>query len=145
MSNNMSNESFDQADVIRQFGGDPIADKPFWDACREGRFLLHTCGICGKAYWPASRCLKHGDDAMSWKDSKGQGTLYTYTVLHKAYTAAMKDKVPYVVGVIQLDEGPFFHSNVFGCAVDAVQVGMKVQARMERHETGLTVPIFYPL
>ena len=141
----MSAVTLDMSAVIRKFGGDPSVDTPFWEACREGRFLLHTCAICNKAYWPASRCLQHGNQAMSWRQSKGSGTLYTYTVLHKAYTAAMKDKVPYVLGVIQLDEGPFFHSNVMGCAINAVKVGMKLQARMEPHETGLTVPIFYPV
>ena len=140
----MSLSSPDISAAIRQVGGDPTVDKPFWDGCREGRFLLHTCSICGKAYWPASRCLDHGDRAMTWIASKGAGTLYTYTVLHKAYTPAMKDKVPYVVGVIQLDEGPFFHSNVIGCAIEAVRIGMRLKARMVPHESGLTVPIFHP-
>jgi uncharacterized protein len=141
----MSTATVDLSVIIRQFGGDPTVDTPFWEGCREGRFLLHTCGICGKAYWPASRCLNHGNEAMAWVESKGIGTLYTYTILHKAYTSNMKDKVPYMVGVIQLAEGPFFHSNVMGCAIEDVHVGMQLQARMEPHAAGLIVPIFYPV
>jgi uncharacterized OB-fold protein len=140
----MSSAASDITAIIRQFGGDPTTDKPFWEGCRSGRFLLHTCGICGRAYWPASRCVQHGDQAMTWVDSEGAGTLYTYTILHKAYTPAMNNKVPYVVGVIKLAEGPFFHSNVLGCTPDEVKVGMSLRARMESHESGLTVPIFYP-
>jgi uncharacterized OB-fold protein len=131
--------------IIRRFGGDPVVDLPFWEGCRDGVFLLHTCGICHRSYWPASRCVQHGDQSMAWTRAEGKGTLYTYTVLHKAYTPAMQGKVPYVVGVIQLAEGPFFHSNVAGCAPDAVRVGMPLVARMERHDSGLIVPIFYPL
>lgn len=129
--------------IIRRTGGS-AADLPFWEGCRDGRFLLHRCQICGRHYWPATRCLQHGGEAMTWSECPGTGTLYTYTVLHKAYTPAMKDKVPYVVGVIQLTEGPFMHSNIRGCAAHEVRCSMPLIARLEPHDSGLTVPIFYP-
>lgn len=129
--------------AVRQFGGNP-ADLPFWEACRDGKFLLHRCGTCGRSYWPASRCVEHGDDAMAWVEGSGAGTLYTYTVLHHAYTPEMKGRVPYVVGVIQLEEGPFFHAGIVGCSPDAVSVGMALRAEMVAHASGLTVPMFRP-
>lgn len=130
--------------IIRRLGGDP-ADLPFWEACREGRFLLHRCDICQRSYWPASRCTRHGAAAMRWVEGSGAGTLYTYTIMHYAYTPGMKDKLPYVVGVIQLDEGPFFHSNVVDCPPDQLRIGMKLRADLVRHESGLTVPVFRPI
>ena len=136
--------STDAAALIAQFGGDPL-DAPFWDACRDGRFLVHRCNVCGRSYWPASRCVVHGAQDMRWVDASGRGTLYTYTVLHHAYTPAMKDKVPYVVAVVKLDEGPFFHSNLVDCAIDRVNVGMKLQATMTAHASGLVVPMFKPV
>ncbi len=134
--------SDDLLEAIRKAGGDP-EDAPFWQGCREGRFLLHRCGACRKHYWPASRCTEHGAENMQWVESSGAGELYTYTILHHAYTPSMKDKVPYVVGVIKLAESPFFHSNV-ECAPEDVQVGMKLKAHMTPHESGLIVPIFSP-
>jgi uncharacterized OB-fold protein len=131
-------------DAIRQFGGDP-ADAPFWEACKSGRFLLHRCGVCARCYWPASRCVDHGDGDMRWVDSSGQGELYTYTIMHHAYDARLAAKTPYVVGVIKLDEGPYFHSNVVGCALEDVGVGMRLEAHMIEHESGLTIPVFSPL
>lgn len=124
--------------------GGESEDLPFWQATREGRFLLHRCEKCARHYWPASRCVEHGDTAMRWVESSGAGTLYTYTVMHHAYTPSMAGKVPYVVGVIQMDEGPFFHSNIVDCDVAKVAVGMKLRARMTDHETGLTIPVFHP-
>lgn len=129
--------------IIRNFGGDPL-DLPFWDACREGRFLLHRCDVCGRNYWPASRCIEHGAQSMSWREASGRGALYTYTVMHHAYTPAMKGKTPYVVAVVKLAEGPFFHSNIIDCAVDAVAIDMPLQAVMTPHESGLVVPMFRP-
>lgn len=137
----MSDALPDLEPVLRQLGAD-VADLPFWEGTREGRFLLHRCDICGTHYWPASCCVAHGGQAMQWVDASGRGSLYTYTIMHHAYTAAMKDKVPYVVGVVKLTEGPFFHSNVIGVPVDEVAVGMELAAEMEPHESGLTLPMF---
>jgi uncharacterized OB-fold protein len=127
--------------AVRAAGGDP-ADLPFWQGCREGRFLLHRCELCGRCYWPASRCIDHGDAAMRWVDSSGSGTLHTYTVMHHAFTSEMKGKVPYVVGVIKLVEGPFFHSNVVDCPPDKLSIDMQLQAEMIPHECGLALPVF---
>lgn len=133
--------SADMETAVRQLGGDP-ADLPFWNACKQGRFLLHRCARCSRTYWPASHCTEHGNAAMAWIDGSGKGELYTYTVMHHAYTPTMKDKVPYVVAVIKLDEGPFFHSNLLGCPLDELAVGMRVSAEMIEHESGLTIPVF---
>ena len=129
--------------AILNLGGDP-ADMPFWEGCLEGRFLLHRCNICGQHYWPASRCVEHGNQDMAWVDSSGRGQLYTYTVMHRVFSPAFKDKAPYVVGVIQLDEGPFFHSNVIDCDQETMAIGMHLCAVMQPHESGLSIPLFKP-
>lgn len=129
--------------IIRNFGGDPL-DLPFWEGCRQGQFLLHQCDVCRRHYWPASLCVRHGSKSMRWVPASGRGTLYTYTVMHHAYTPAMKGKTPYVVGVIKLEEGPFFHSNIIDCPPAAVAIDMPLEATMAEHESGLAMPVFRP-
>ena len=102
-------------------------DAPFWDACRRGEFLLHRCGRCGRAYWPASTCLDHGAEAMGWEPSSGRGVVHTFTVVHHAYEPAYADRVPYVLAVVRLDEGPFFHTNIVGCDPEEVRVDQAVE------------------
>ncbi|MFV8817940.1 Zn-ribbon domain-containing OB-fold protein [Haliea sp. E17] len=131
-------------EAIRRYGGDP-ADVPFWEGCREGRFLLHRCNLCQQHYWPASRCVEHGDADMQWVEASGRGTLYTYTVMHRAYTPDTRDKVPFVIAVVQLEEGPFYHSNILDCACDAVSIGMPLDVVLQPHDSGLTIPQFRPL
>ena len=137
------NDQLDIKRIISNFGGDP-ADLPFWEGCRDGKFLLHRCNHCNSYYWPASRCVEHGDRDMAWVDVSGNGTIYTYTVLHHALTPSMRDKVPFAVAVIQLDEGPFYHSNIVDCGFDDVAVGMRVSVAMTEHENGLSIPVFKP-
>jgi len=130
--------------AIRSYGGD-MADIPFWEACEDGRFLLHRCNRCGRHYWPASRCVEHGDEDMQWVEASGLGRVYTYTVMHRAYTPDAKDKVPFVIAVVQLEEGPFYHCNILDCAPDAVAIDMALEVVMMPHDSGLTIPQFRPV
>lgn len=129
--------------AIRQYGGD-VADIPFWEACEQGVFLLHRCNVCGRHYWPASRCVEHGDDDMQWVEASGRGHVYTFTVMHRAYTPDKRDKVPFAIAVVQLSEGPFYHSNIVNCPYDQVAIDMALQVVMVPHESGLTIPQFKP-
>jgi uncharacterized OB-fold protein len=130
-------------DAIRKYGGDP-ADLPFWEACAAGSFLLHHCERCSRYYWPASRCVEHGDEAMQWVAASGRGRLYTYTVMHRAHTPDTRGKVPFVIAVVKLEEGPFYHSNILDCAPEAVAIDMALEAVMTPHDSGLTIPQFRP-
>ena len=132
-----------ESNWLRSVGGDE-SDAPFWQGCRDGVFRLHRCERCGRCYWPASCCVEHGSQNMAWFDASGRGTLYTYTVMHHAYTPTMKDKVPYVVGVVQLQEGPFFHSNVIDCPLAEIRIDMPVQVTMQAQADGLVLPMFKP-
>lgn len=143
MSDTTTRHDVDIASAIRSLGGDDL-DLPFWEACRDRRFLLHRCGICGRHYWPASRCVVHGAADMRWVDSSGRGALYTYTVMHHAYTTAMRGRTPYVVAVVKLDEGPYFHSNLIECLPDRMVIGMPLQAVMAAQDNGLVAPVFRP-
>lgn len=140
----MNQAALDTLAMVHSVGGDPL-DLPFWEACREGRFLVHRCDICGLSYWPASRCVQHGAQAMRWTEASGRGTIYTYTIMYHAYTPAMKSQTPYAVAVIKLREGPFFHSSIVDCAPQAVAIDMPVEMVMSKHESGLSLPVFRPV
>jgi uncharacterized OB-fold protein len=119
-------------------------DAPFWAACREHRFCVHRCGVCGRAYWPASTCLDHGSAAMVWEPASGAGEVFTYTVVHHAYDRSLVAALPYVAAVVRLDEGPFFHSDIAGCEPDEVHVGLRVRVVWETLDDGTVLPHFAP-
>jgi uncharacterized OB-fold protein len=124
-------------------GADEL-DDPFWDGCRRHEFHLHICSTCHRAYWPASSCLDHGWAPMKWQAASGKGEVFTYTVFHHAYLPWLIDKVPYIVAVVRLDEGPFFHSDILECAIDNVAVGMRVEVVYEDADDGWVLPHFRP-
>ena len=120
-------------------------DDAFWEGCVRHEFLVHRCTECGRAYWPASSCLDHGSASMRWDPASGTGAVFTYTVFHHAYDPRFADRVPYALAVVQLDEGPFFHTDILGCDAEAVQVGMRVEVVYEEVAVDLVIPHFRPV
>ena len=117
-------------------------DAPFWDAWKaDESFLLHRCSACGRHDWPASCCIDHGHAPMAWVPTSGAGTIDTYTIFYRAYVKELAGDVPYVVAVVRLDEGPYFHTRIVGIAPDAVRTGMRVRLRKGE---GDAFPLFQP-
>ncbi len=108
--------------------GDP--DAPFWEGWRKNeRFMLHRCRTCGRHDWPATCCIEHGLAPMEWVDASGEGVIDTFTIFFKAYTRELASEVPYVVAVVRLDEGPYFHTRIAGTSPDTIRTGMRVRLR----------------
>jgi uncharacterized OB-fold protein len=131
-------------DIPPNFGADAL-DDPFWDGCRRHEFLLHVCSVCQRAYWPASSCIDHGWAPMTWRPSSGRGHIHTYTVFHHAYMPWLADRIPYIIAVVTLDEGPFYHSDIVECGIDEVAVDMPVEVVFRDEDDGWVIPHFRPV
>jgi uncharacterized OB-fold protein len=119
-------------------------DAPFWEACRDERFLVYRCKTCNRAYWPAGACIDHGPASMEWQPASGRGEVHTYTVVHHAYDKSIAERIPFAIAVIRLDEGPFFHSDIVGCDPADLRVGLRVRATYERVDAETVIPHFTP-
>lgn len=113
--------------------------KPFWDAAREGRFLLKHCDGCGRDHWyPRALCPFCWSDRTRWKEGRGQGEIYSLTVMRKA-------KVPYALAYVKLDEGPAMLTNVVADDLDALAIGQRVRVVFGAAADGARVPVFAPV
>ena len=80
---------------------------PFWNGLTQGEVRLQKCGACGAhQYPPESFCYACGAQNLAWVAVAGEGTVYSYTVVHQLYHKAFKPFLPYVVAIVQMDEGP---------------------------------------
>jgi len=113
--------------------------KPFWEAAKEGRFLIKRCTSCGEAHWyPRVLCPFCFSDTV-WEESPGEGVIYTYSVMHRSPTG------PYAIGYVTLAEGPAVLTNFVGCDLSMLKIGMKVKVRFQDTEGGPPVPVFAPV
>ncbi|MBW1883466.1 MAG: OB-fold domain-containing protein [Deltaproteobacteria bacterium] len=138
----MSPIPIDPVDSIIDFAPDDL-DRPFWEGCQRGEFLLQRCPRSGRWHWPAGADPETGSD-LEWTAASGRGTIHTFTIIHKAFRPEFAERVPYNVIVVELEEGPFFHSNLIECENSEIRVGMPVEVVLERLDQGMTLPRFRP-
>ena len=112
--------------------------KPFWDAAREGRFLVPFCAACGKAHWyPRAICPFCAADKVEWREASGKGTIYTFSVMRRV-------KEPYAIAHVTLAEGPTMLTNIVNCDFDKLHIGQPVAVVFQETEGGPPVPMFKP-
>lgn len=125
------------------FAPDDI-DRPFWEGCERGEFLLQRCPRSGRWHWPAATDPETGSD-LEWVPATGRGSIHTFTVIHKVFREEYASRVPYNVIVVELEEGPFFHSNLIEYAKEDLHVGLPVELVFVREDGGPNLPLFRPL
>jgi uncharacterized OB-fold protein len=65
-------------------------------------------------------------------------------VVHPIPREIYADEVPYVVALIDLEEGARMASNIVGCAPGDVTAGMPVEVVFEKLTEEITLPKFRP-
>ncbi|HVR48410.1 MAG TPA: Zn-ribbon domain-containing OB-fold protein [Pseudorhodoferax sp.] len=121
------------------------ATQAFWDAAVQGVLLIQRCSVCARTQSvPRPFCRHCGAEAPQWERSAGLGRIYTFTVNHRAANAHMADKLPYVVAVVELDEGPRLMANIAGARPEDVRIGARVRVCFLPLGGGLSLPQFEP-
>ena len=116
-----------------------VETQAFWDAAREGRFIIPICTACGKAHWyPRAICPFCANYKIEWREASGAGTIYTFSIMRRA-------KEPYVIAHVTLSEGPTMLTNIVDCDFDKLRIGQPVRVVFEETENGQPVPMFRPV
>lgn len=87
--------------------------RPFWDALVHGHLTFQRCRHCAAAWLPArSECPQCLNDGPAWEAASGRARLVSWVVYETAYHPAFADRLPYVVAVVELAEGPRLLTNI---------------------------------
>ena len=115
----------------------------FWDGVREHRLLIQRCGSCGALRHPPRPMCPHCQ-SLEWDtiESSGRGTVFSCVIPHHPPLPWFPD--PYVVALIDLEEGTRIVSNVVGVAPEAVTIGLPVVVRFETFDGDVVLPLFAP-
>lgn len=107
----------------------PNADtRPFWDGCAVGELRYQRCDRCGQVQLiPRSRCAACQGTALTWQRSDGRGRILSHTTVHRAPSEAFRSEVPYVMALVDMDEGFRLMANVQGGAEPALAIGQPVR------------------
>ena len=125
----------------------PDADsRPFWEGCREHRLRIERCAECHAARFPpAAACPRCGSSASQWVSASGRGTVFSWFVVrHPVPKDIYAAEVPYVVALVELEEGVRMPTNIVGCAPEAIRAGMPVEVVFDDVSPEITLPRFLP-
>ena len=117
--------------------------KEFWAACERSQLLIQQCDDCGKfQFYPRILCTSCGSASVTWMETSGRGRIKSFTIIRRAVSEAYEPDVPYVIGLIELDEGPTMMSKVLASDVSTVSIGEPVTVSFERYTEQVCVPVF---
>lgn len=120
--------------------------RPFWEACARHELYIQKCKNCGTVfYYPRGFCPEDLSADFEWVKCSGRGKVYTYTVTRQNQSSGFRDKVPYVMAYVELEEGIRMLTNIVDCDPKDVAVGMSVEVTFEDVTPDISIPLFRPV
>ncbi len=95
------------------------------------------CCSCGTYYFPSRslcpECRREGK--IEVHKFKGTGKVYSYTIVH-APPVGFELHRPYLLAIIELDEGAKLTAQIVDCKADDLEIGMPVEVCFRRIREG---------
>lgn len=106
-------------------------DREFWVGARNGELRIQRCGACGlHQHYARMLCSHCGADEIAFVVASGLGTIYSFTVIRKNGVPPFRERVPFVVASVQLDEpGARVLAAMPTTAIESVAIGARVRAQ----------------
>ena len=105
---------------------------PFWQAAKKHKLVLQKCRSCERVWYPVGPtcpfCLSND---FAWTEMSGRGVVHNFVVYHKPWIPYYKDKVPYVLAQVEIEEGVRLTTNIWGLPSSEVKIGLEVEAVWE--------------
>ena len=132
----------------------PQQDNEFyWQKAKEHELWLRKCNDCNEAYfYPRDICPNCFSRNTDWIKASGKGTLYTYGITMRAPTPAFRDEAPFILAIVDLEEGCRIPTNLVGIEKDAdpnvmaekIEIGMAVEVDFDDRSDTIAMPVFKP-
>jgi uncharacterized protein len=85
---------------------DPLTAEFFAGAAR-GELVIPRCEGCARFVWyPAAECPSCHAESPRWTTVSGEGTLFSWAVVRRAFLPAFEEAVPFVTALVALAEDP---------------------------------------
>ena len=123
--------------------------KYYWDGAKAGELRYQHCNACKSVnFYPTAHCQKCGAGGLEWRVSKGEGSVYTFSVVRQNRIPGFVEMGAYAVAYVDLDEGFRMLTNVVGTAdpTKEISIGQRVKVEFEGQDSGeYPIPVFRPV
>ena len=113
----------------------------FWEGCKEGELRYQVNDATGEVvFYPRMHDPKTGSRDLSWKVSKGEVTIYKFSVVRQNRMPNFIDLGAYSVAYIDLDEGFRIMSTIVGVdnPTEDISIGQRVRVEFEKQDELVT-------
>ncbi len=118
----------------------------YWQAAKEHRLALPKCEDCSQFWFPPSRTCPHClSTNVSFQNVSGRGKVFSFVTFHRVYRPAFAEDVPYVVALVELEEGPRVLTNILGVTHEDVRCEMPVEVVFDDYDEDIAIPKFRPV
>lgn len=118
----------------------------YWEGCSRHELQVQQCKDClAHQFYPRVMCTKCSGRSLEWVRASGRGRVKSFTIVRRAVSEAYAVEVPYVVALVELEEGPTMMSNIVGCNVNDVVIGAPVEVVFDHWQDGVVIPKFRPV
>lgn len=116
--------------------------RPYWSGVEERELRIPWCTDCGEPHFPPRPfCPGCWGNRIEWRRASGRGTLYSYTVVRSNPPSGFRDRLPFAIGIVRLEEGVRMLSNIEG---DLATMTCDMPVEVGFHDIdGRTLPCFY--
>tara|TARA_Y100000588_G_scaffold79757_1_gene83507 strand:+ start:209 stop:544 length:336 start_codon:yes stop_codon:yes gene_type:complete len=109
--------------------------------------MIPKCNDCGHVhFYPRIVCPSCHSRNIGWTQASGKGKLYSFEIAHRSLNPAFKIEAPYILAMIELEEGPRMMSNLINIDPDpaVVKCDMPVEIVFEKQNDDVTIALFQP-
>src|SRR5690606_23734340 len=115
----------------------------FWEGAQAGELRIQQCRGCQRlAHPPVVRCPACGSYDLGFRIASGKATLYSF--VEPVHPPMPFMRYPYIVGLVELEEGTRLLTNIVHCAPEQVRIGMPLELVFQQTDPELRLPMFRP-
>ena len=131
----------------------PLISHQYWENLRTQGFALPQCQVCDAFhFYLRPSCPACGSLDIKAVVASGRGTIYSFSIVYRAPSAAFEKDVPYVVALVATDEGPHLMTRLIKVKPEGVAIGMRVVVNgwrtrddpPDQVSDGVVPPVFEP-
>jgi uncharacterized OB-fold protein len=98
---------------------------PFWEHAARGVLAIPRTPDGRWQWYPKSADVE-------WVPVSGRGQVFSWTEVHQVFLPAFADQVPYLTGLVALEEDPSIRLATRFVDCDAVEIGQPVEVTFRR-------------
>ncbi len=118
---------------------------PYWAGTLDGRLVLPRCEPCARVVFPPRPCCPGCAGPTTWTELSGRARLVSYVISHRP-PPGWGSSEPFVIALVELDEGVRMMSNLVGVAADPAALPLDLELEVAFEPRGdQAVPVFAPV